>query len=455
MLYKRHEACVAPPVIKYSQGKSIAVPAVANTKEIPSSIYKPTKKFLSKTYSASPPLPKRLLTAKPGSVVTTHYPISPAFGVQKVADHTLSKLTTVPRISRDGGRGGYLNGQHIFVFCDTGTFTPGKGDIPTSFRSSSVAVDVGRKAIAGTAAVLRDPVGQWESEVGSQRGFIPLTKGEDAYNLAMAKKNVGYHIWAGSSLTPYNCSTAIMFPAIVFVTGQPSFEHVGNTLTYVSNDEASGPIATRKVKLMFKKSQVAWGSFGAIRSWGADGIGGNAGKLYLIGNTDSGLAVARVDSLKVETQAAYRYWDGSMWARDMPSATTAHTIMDGSFSSGDIFYSPHHRTYLFVYMNGYADSTFYFRYLVAPTAIVPEEGVDMADAIVKYPWSSQQTLLKVPEGKSGQYAYAGGVQLGYFGVHDITNGGKKMLLSWSSPTGQGGDTELTQYELPTAQITWE
>jgi hypothetical protein len=35
----------------------------------------------------------------------------------------LVDLSVIPHISRDGGKGGELNGHHLFIFCDTASFT--------------------------------------------------------------------------------------------------------------------------------------------------------------------------------------------------------------------------------------------------------------------------------------------------------------------------------------------
>jgi hypothetical protein len=454
--YKTDPTCVVSPTIKFSTGSLISAPALASSKVIPSSTYKPSTQYLKKTFPASPALPATLLTTTPTSLVSTNYALAALFGVLNVTGQTLSIIPTSPVISRDGGRGGYINGDQIFVFCDTSTYVPSGGQVPLSFRSNSVSVDQGRLATGGVAAVLTDPIGQWQNSTGTQRGFIPLTQGEDAYNIGMQAKGYRYAIWSGSSLIPYNCSTAVLYAQLVFVTPLLTFTHVGNTLLYVKTDKLNGPIATRKVDLMFKQTEISWGSFGAIRSWGTDGIGGNTGKVYLIGAIGvSSLVVARVNAATIETKSTYEYWNGASWTLTMPTATKAFSIMTGSFSSGDIFYSPYHRTYIFVYMNNLADSTFHYRYLLAPAAIIPSTGTDTVEAIVKYSWSAEQTLLKTPSALSGQYTYAGGIQAGYFGADDITNGGLKMLLSWSSPTGQLGNSALTQYQIPTAQITWK
>jgi hypothetical protein len=455
----RSTDCVAPPAIKYSKGSEIATPAVGSTKQNPNSVNEPSKQFLDKPATTPAALPSELLTLTANTLLITDSPISNVNGVLNVTGQALSDLSTTPVMSRDGGRGGYLNGEQIFLFCDTGTYAPGTGNAAQSFRSNSVTVDKGRKATTGEAAVFEDPVGQWETALGSQRGFVPMTDAEAAYTAAMGGK-ARYAIWAGSSIVPYNCSTAVVYASIYYITaGSEDFEYVGNTLLYIAHDKVSGPIATREVKQMFTTNEIAWGSFGGIRSYGANGAGGNDGKIYFLGNNVyKSILVSRVDADSVNEKTAYEYWNGSEWTSSMPDPTNAPgSIMQGSFSSGDIFYSPYHRTYIFIYMNNFIDNTFYYRYLKAPSAVSPPSDAtdeDSVEAIVKYEWSEEQTLLKVPAGPTGKYTYAGGMQAGYYGEDDITNGGTKMLLSWTMPTGQGGASEETEYQIPTAEIDW-
>ncbi len=126
----------------------------------------------------------------------------------------------------------------------------------------------------------------------------------------------------------------------------------------------------------------------------------------------------------------------------------------------DIFYSPRHLTFLIVYMNTYADNTFYFRYLNADHAILPpsapggDPSSDYVENLIQHQWSKEQVLYKASPGLSGKYIYSGGVHQGYFGDNDITNGGTKMLLSWTAPTGLNPASESSEYQIVTAELDW-
>ena len=127
----------------------------------------------------------------------------------------------------------------------------------------------------------------------------------------------------------------------------------------------------------------------------------------------------------------------------------------------DLFYSPRHLTFIAVYLTAYADSTFRYRYLKADSAVIPSyapggnKSADAVEEMVQHEWSEERLLYQAPEGREGHFIYAGGVHQGYYGTDDITNGGSRMLLSWTSPTGLDPSTLKSEYEIVTAEVIWE
>ena len=154
----------------------------------------------------------------------------------------------------------------------------------------------------------------------------------------------------------------------------------------------------------------------------------------------------------------FEYWDGSAWSSDMQSSSSTAYFIEGAFMDIDVFYSPRHLTFIIVYMTVYADSTFYYRYLEADQGILPpfapggDSSSDYVENILKYSWSEQQLLFKANPGLSGKYIYSGGAHLGYYGSNDIINGGTKILLSWTSPTGLDPSTLTSEYQIVTAEV---
>ncbi|KAI9833349.1 MAG: hypothetical protein M1819_003744 [Sarea resinae] len=466
-------SALSSSTINYGSGPSIIAPALAGTNLNGISSNSPTNRYINLSLPPEPKLPLTLLVDEINGALSTNYSLCPDTGVlmlDKSTESLLSDLTGTPHLSRDGGKGGYLNGERLFIFCDTGSYTPPSEDAPGNFLgfvSSSATVDDGMNAASGQALTLVDGIGQWADEFGRQRGFSPMTTGEENYNLVMQGQGQRYAVWPESSLVPFNSTNGLLFASIIFdnvteSTKQAVFIYTGMTLLSVTVPSEGGPVANRVVQRLFEENEVAWGSIGGIRSYGPSGVGGNDGRVYVFGNIDDkGMLLARVDADKVTDHDSYEYWDGLDWTNGMQTSSSEAFFVAGSFMDGDIFYSPAHLTFIFVYLNCNADNTFYFRYLQAESAILPpsapggDPSSDYVENLVKYSWSEEQVLYEAEPGPTGRFIYAGGVHQGYFGVDDIINGGKKMLLSWTAPTGGDPAAMASEYSHVTAVIEWE
>jgi len=372
---------------------------------------------------------------------------------------SLATLATVPRLSRDGGKGGKLNGHKLFIFCDTESFD-GDGNF-VGFVSNSVSLDSGNQGALGKSLVLQDPVGEWDANNGRSRYFIPLTDGEAAYNAVMAGKGQRYAIWPDSSIIQLDATSGILYAPILFTnadTSPATFTQVGVTLVTLTTPTSAGPVAERTVPLLFSADPLQWGTIGGIRSWGTSGVGGDDGYVYIFAAGSQGLLMGRVTPAQIASAGAYEYWHGNStgWSTNNPGDSSAAYIANGAFSTIDIFYSPLHQTFIMVYMNIYIDNTFYWRYLEATTPIVPQytQGIDMVAFLTHYQWSAEHTLYKQQKGSNG-YNYAGGVHFGYYDDDDITVGGTKMLLSWTAPSTVDPSTGHGGYDIVHAQVDWQ
>ena len=296
--------------VTYASGDSIIVPKVAGSHLQGPSQNTPSSQYLDIQAPAGITLATTLLTTGVNGDLSTGYPISPDTGVLEVNVSTqsyLSSLTQSPHLSRDGGKGGMLNGEHLFVFCDTGSYSPPSSTVNGNFLgfvSSSVAVDVGMNGLNGQALDLQDGIGEWSDNVGRMRGFAPLTTGEEAYNEAVQGNGQRYAIWPESSIIPLNATTAIIYAPIVYdnvnmATKAAVFTYTGSTLLTITTGGKSGPIAERSVNKIFEQDEVEWGCSGGLRSWGTSGIGGDDGNVYLFGNVAGGLLVARTSATVV------------------------------------------------------------------------------------------------------------------------------------------------------------
>lgn len=306
---------VSPPGVTYGTGNSVITPKVAGSKLHGPSENRPTSQYIQYDPADGIALSRSLLRPGVNGDLSTGYDISPQTGVLEVNIYTqnaLAPLKNVPHLSRDGGRGGYINGQHIFLFCDTGSYSgttlAQNGDF-LDFVSSSVAVDVGMNALSGNPIRLQDGVGEWSDNVGRQRGFVPLTQGEQAYNIAMQGQGQRYAIWIESSIIPLDAETGLIYAPIVYdnvnmVTREAIFTYTGNTILRITAGGRGGPVAQRPVRKLFDQDQPEWGVAGGLRSWGPSGIGGRDGKVYLFGGVSGGMLMARVEADSIEDRDA-------------------------------------------------------------------------------------------------------------------------------------------------------
>ena len=284
----------------------------------------PTEEYIDWKPPADITLPADLLTIGVNGDLTTDYGISLDTGcleINATTEPMIANITDTPHISRDGGKGGYLNGEHLFVFCDTGSYTTTTATTEGSFLgfvSSSVAIDIGMNGLSGNSLTLQDGIGQWTDNVGRMRGFSPMTQGEQSYNLVMQGNGERYAVWPESSIIPLDAETAVMYAPIVYdnvnmTTKAAVFTYTGTTLLTLTAGGQGGPVAQRTVSKLFDEDEVEWGCVGGIRSWGPSGVGGTDGNVYIFGNVQDGLLLARTsyadtadrDSVSIACQGRY------------------------------------------------------------------------------------------------------------------------------------------------------
>ena len=286
------------------------VPNVASSHLQGPSQNTPSQQYLDIKAPAGITLPSSLLTVGVNGDLTTGYELSGQTGVLEVNVSTqsdLSPLEYTPHLSRDGGKGGTVNGEHLFVFCDTGSYstaTPTSNGKFVGFVSSSVAIDVGMNGLRGEAVNLQDGIGEWSDNAGRMRGFAPLTEGEVAYNQVMQGQGQRYAVWPESDIIPLDATTGIIYAPIVYdnvneLTKAAVFTYTGTTLLTIAAGGKGGPVAERTVAKIFQQDEIEWGCSGGIRSWGPSGIGGNDGSVYLFGNIAGGILLGRTSPAKI------------------------------------------------------------------------------------------------------------------------------------------------------------
>jgi hypothetical protein len=157
--------------------------------------------------------------------------------------------------------------------------------------------------------------------------------------------------------------------------------------------------------------------------------------IFLLGVWDDGLQLARLPLQDISKfEDAYDFWQSDSCTfspkGDTFNLSTATSYLQGSFSSGSVFYSPIFKTFLMVYMTADADSTIYVRYLdlnaLSCTSNstswqkggINGHGITMedAEAIIHYQWSNSQVLFKtpIPNHSAPSYNYAAIAHPEYF-----------------------------------------
>jgi hypothetical protein len=458
---KEHTAATTSAAAKSVHQTQYRAPKIGSSQLLGPSMDSPTDQYVQHALAVPENLASNLLVPGINTNLITQYPLASDTGswtsTSSPITSTLANMSGLPHLSRDGGKGGCINGTHIFIFCDTATFQDGNMN---GFVSSSVAVDMSRNGLDGKAVVLVDQTGEWQDNVGRMRGFAPMTTAEEAFNIQLSGQGYRYALWPESSPIMLNETHALLYASLVYdevdmSTQAANFTTLGNTLLVVSVDHVYGPGAQRIVNQLFQEDEVAWGSLGGVRSWGQSGIGGMDGMIYLFGQVDNGILVARTNPFGITDRSTYSYWDGNAWSAAMLPADATSYLLDQPVMDLDVFYSPYHGTFIMVYLTPDADNTFYFRYLESKKAIIPPYAGgtgDYVENILKNQWSSEQVLYKAAAPPMA-YIYSGGVHAGYFGDNDITNGGTNMLISWTEHTGQDAASPATGYSLMTAVVT--
>ena len=465
------ESIVTPPLIVTSSTEPLAskddpaeqssgpvvqgrVPTVTNSTYLGISADKVASEYVSHAPVRPQQLAGNMLEAGINVDLITGSPLASDTGTWTSDDsstYKLAAMTVTPRLARDGGRGGIINGTNVFIFCDTSTYGKNKDSVLgylNGFVSSSVAIDESMKALDGQPLELTNPLGQWQDDVGRLRGWVPMTVGEEAFNTAISGQGFRYAVWPNSSPIPLNGTHAVIHAPLVYLEvdmhgrASPRYTSLGNTLLLISVDPIYGPHAERLQNQFFRQDEVNWGSIGGIRAWSSSGQESLDGDIYVFGQADLGILVGKVTPQEYADRDKYTYWNGESWSEQMPSTSSSNAlVVDQTVMNMDLFYSPAHKTFIMIYLTSVADNTFYYRYLVgkdnSTLAIIPpyQEGGDehYIENLFTNKWSDQQILFTVPT-PARDYAYAGGTHAGYFGADDITNGGTKLLCTWTERT---------------------
>jgi hypothetical protein len=268
-------------------------------------------------------------------------------------------------------------------------------------------------------------------------------------------------------------------------------------LTYVSTKNEGlqqVPVADRVGDQIFTSPEIGYGGFAVLVGTQDGSVSANSNgsrNLYVVGADTNGLQVARVPLGQEGFRPSYQYWDSvnAQWNSQIPAAnaTAGETMVGGSFTSGDMFYSPYLKTFVIVHMDDWPDSMFFMRYLDLSQPLHPGDDawpvggrngkapsqLDV-EHILHYKWTDSQILYKSPPGNGG-YNYLGAVHAQYFNrqyypqspefqqmpgqtgqwyggefVPEPAAGqddGKHLMLSWTAQVHGGADTGVYQIQM--------
>ncbi len=312
----------------------------------------------------------------------------------------------------------------------------------------------------------------------------------------------------GSSPAAINRTHALLYAPVVYVDSKPEdpagrYNARGMTLLSITAP-ADGPQVVRTSPLLYPGDEVPFGGFAALvgsPSTSTIVYRDNSDRdVYLLGITDAGLQLARVPLQLVDEYSAYSYFQPRKlkFTSKAPNFNTTDKkdiYLEGSFTSGGVFFSPYFQTFILVYFNKFVDSTFYIRFLDLEEPLHQSkiwtrngkkgEGIehDDVEALVYYSWSPEQVLYRSPPDEGG-FNYLGAAHPEYFNrqyyprsnhfrrneVEDHTDrgewyggdvvweasaggDGKYLLLSWTSQHRGGLGTGI--YEIHLAMVEFD
>ena len=417
-------------------------------------------------------------------------------------------------VSRDGGYSALINGKIVWLYDDTecmdmtGTqlsFVSNTAAFESFDNGNDVStiadfgvVDLGsNQYVSPKTAILANTTvrtGGWipfvkdelefnEENNGKQR--VAICEFHDPMCNECLGSDTNNYMEQGPGTSPTLISTtqAFLFAPLVYVDSKPqdpSMEYQARGMTLISiTAPESGPVATRQGNIVIAGTEVAFGGFSTLLGFkstdSAPDLDDGERDVYLFGMTESGLQLARVGINDLTDFTKYTFWNprSDEFSTSPPDPTAsdgAQMYLPGSFSSGNIFYSPYFYTFIMVYFNKLVDSTFFLRYLQLDVPLANDsiwtiggknsKGIVAEDteALIRYAWSAEQILYASPPGPGG-FNYAGMAHPEFFNTqyypqslyspHTPRNkrsnawygplsqesagpDGKNLLLSWTS-----------------------
>ncbi|KAK7183176.1 hypothetical protein DPSP01_011441 [Paraphaeosphaeria sporulosa] len=330
-----------------------------------------------------------------------------------------------PDVYRDGGGGGTINGVNIMTFSDTTTTAGGVTGSMKGFADNTIAY------VGQNGAPLHQTTDFGANGVPSMP--IPFTQNETQYTADhFDKDGTRCVLWPQASIATIPTLDGgelgiAVYPVALYSSNIQN--DLYNTLVEISADPVAGPKVERVVpQLFYADESPLYGGFSTV-------VAHASSELYLLSKEwdastlTGGMRVAKVPTSSYKDRATYTYWDGSSWTPDLAVASRAPAglLFSASLSTGDVFWSEYYSTYMVVYFNTFADSTFYMRYALEGT--------------VTGKWSDEIKLAVTQPGLGPQpYNYAG------HAYPTFGQSGKELVLSYTMAGGALTDMLKVTFE---------
>lgn len=252
--------------------------------------------------------------------------------------------------------------------------------------------------------------------------------GQGAVALQANETNLSLWPWGGLATLPDN-KTAVGVYNVNTPSGNESFYTTLVSITAQEPTDTTDGIGynmptQRLVKQHFYPNEILYGYFALTVAHPDDSY------LYLWGKVSNGLKLARAPLASIADRTTYKYWSAASkaWADQPPAADDAtanaipfnHTTFAPlSPSSGNVFWSPHHRTYLAVIMDSSVAGTFWVAYSTT--------------GAITGPWTETAQLYQTPQdpackqdGLRDTWNYSG------FPHPGLDPSGASLVVSWSA-----------------------
>ncbi|KAK9453190.1 hypothetical protein V1511DRAFT_519053 [Dipodascopsis uninucleata] len=326
-------------------------------------------------------LPSLYTYFKPTSPVYKESPFENSLTVSSAVDWNLLKdFNNDYSVYRDGGGSCALSNRSFFFFDDT-TIYDSSGTFK-GFATNSVS----------QARSYAHPGWLYDLTSSISTGIFPAIPFTTAEAVASETVSQRYALWTYTNCVAYSSTEAVHFWTVHKYTSSSSSSVVGTTMAKYSLDNVANTLTvTRDSQFIYGTKEYAYGSFANL-------VVNGAVYLYALDSTyssgmDIHLAIAPAAS--VTNQSTWLYYNASTkttsttkpvpTGRDQAGAVISNSM---PFSSGNIFFSAYHNSYLLVFFNNWIDSTFRILYSSTPVG----------------PWStSNKAILQVPIGKSYSY----------------------------------------------------